>query len=259
MNITDTHCHLDESRFDTDRETVISRAFIAGVTRMVTVGTDIESDKKVIALAEKYPQIHAAVGIHPNESSETNEADFNRLLEMARHAKVVAIGETGLDFYRDTAPREAQIIKFRRHLEIARQTRLPVVIHTRQSTPETYEILQSWVKQQGVNSGSPGVIHCFSGDWQAARQFLNLGFYLAFGGYIGYPRNHSAAVIKQVPPDRLLVETDSPFLPPQPYRGQRNEPSYIIHTVDVMAHTCGKTPEEMAEITTNNAKNLFKC
>ncbi len=259
MNITDTHCHLDESRFDADREMVISRALAAGVTRMVTVGTDIESDKKAIALAEKYPQIHAAVGIHPNESSETNEADFSRLLEMARHSKVVAIGETGLDFYRDTAPREAQIIKFRRHLEIARQTRLPVVIHTRQSTPETYEILKSWVKQEGVSADSPGVIHCFSGDWQAARQFLNLGFYLAFGGYIGYPRSHSPEVIKQVPLDRLLVETDSPFLPPQPYRSQRNEPSYITYTVSVMAQALGKSPEKTAEITTNNAKILFKC
>jgi len=224
----------------------------------VTVGTDIESDKKAIALAEKYPQIYAAVGIHPNESSETNEADFSQLLEMARHSKVVAIGETGLDFYRDTAPREAQIIKFRRHLEIARQTRLPVVIHTRQSTSETYEILKSWVKQEGVSAASPGVIHCFSGDWQAARQFLNLGFYLAFGGYIGYPRSRSPEVIKQVPLDRLLVETDSPFLPPQPYRGQRNEPSYITYTVSVIAQALGKPPEETAEITKRNAETLFK-
>ncbi len=258
MNITDTHCHLDEDRFDIDRQTVIERALTANVRRMISVGTDIESDKKTIALAEQYPQIYAAIGIHPNESFTATEVDFNRLQELVKHPKVVAIGETGLDFYRDYSPREAQINNFVRHLELARQTGLPVVVHTRQSVPETLEILKNWVKQSGASKDSPGVIHCFSGDWQTARQFLNLGFYLSFGGYIGYPRSHAPEVIKQIPPEKLLVETDAPFLPPQPFRGKRNEPSYIVHTVNVMAQVLGKTPEETAKITTANAYVLFK-
>jgi len=258
MNITDTHCHLDEDRFDIDRQTVIERAFTANVRRMISVGTDIESDQKTIALTEKYPQIYAAVGIHPNDSVTATEDDFNRLRELSKHPKVVAIGETGLDFYRDYSPRETQINNFMRHLELARQTGLPVVIHTRQSTVETLNILKNWVKQTGASKGSSGVIHCFSGDWQAAKQFLIMGFYLSFGGYIGYPRSHSPEVIRQVPLDKLLVETDAPFLPPQPLRGKRNEPSYIVHTVNVLAQALGKTPEETAEITTINAQALFK-
>jgi len=258
MNITDTHCHLDEDRFDSDRKAVIERALAAGVNRMISVGTDIQSDKKTIALTEKYPQVHAAIGIHPNESAKVTEAEFNLLQELAKHPKVVAIGETGLDFYRDYSPRETQINNFVRHLELSRQTGLPVIVHSRQSTAETLDILKNWVKQTGHSIGYPGVIHCFSGDWQAAKQFLNLGFYLSFGGYIGYPRSHSPEVIKQVPLDRLLVETDAPFLPPQLLRGKRNEPSYIVHTINVMAQSLGKTPEETAEITTVNACALFK-
>ncbi|MDD5189848.1 MAG: TatD family hydrolase, partial [Dehalococcoidales bacterium] len=217
MNITDAHCHLDEDRFDADREETITRALAAGVSRFITVGTDIDSDKKAITLAEKYPPIYAAVGIHPNDSSKATEADFDRLTALAGHAKVVAIGETGLDFYRDYSPRETQIKAFQRHLEIARQMRLPIIIHTRQSTTETTEILKQWVNQTGTPSSSPGVIHCFSGDWPTAKQYLNLGFYLSFGGYIGYPRSHSLEVIRQVPLDKLSVETDAPFLPPQPF------------------------------------------
>jgi len=253
MNITDTHCHLDEDRFETDREQVISRATAAAVTRLVSVGTDIASDTKTIALAEKYPQIYAVIGIHPHESGKVNEADYSRLVELARHRKVVGIGETGLDFFRNNAAREAQISNFRRHLEIAAELKLPVVIHTRQATADTLAILKPW-----VHADVPGVIHCFSGDWPAAKQFLNLGFYLSFAGYIGYPRSHSPEVIKQTPLEKLLVETDAPFLPPQPYRGQRNEPAYIVETVKVMANVLGKTPEEMAEIATNNARALFK-
>jgi len=253
MKITDTHCHLDEDRFETDRDEVMRRAGAAGVSRLISVGTDIQSDIKTIALVEKYTEIYAVIGIHPHESGTVKEADFSQLEKLAIHTKVVGIGETGLDFFRNHAGREAQIANFQRHLEIAAKLKLPVIIHTRQATADTLAILQQW-----VTVAAPGVIHCFSGDWQAAKQFLSLGFYLSFAGYIGYPRSHSPEVIKQTPPDKLLVETDAPFLPPQPHRGQRNEPAYIAETVKVMAAALDKTPEATAEMTTANALRLFK-
>lgn len=257
MNITDSHCHLDEKSFDTDREAIIERALATGVIRLITVGTNIKSCKKTLALVEKYPQIYASVGIHPNDTGHISRGDVTRLEELAQHPKVVAIGETGLDFYRHTAPKEGQIKMFQYHLDIAGKLKLPVVIHYRQSTTETIQLLGAWLKG-GKTLASPGVIHCFSGDWPVANLLLDMGFYLSFAGYVGYPKSLSHAVIRQMPLNKLLVETDAPFLPPQPFRGQRNEPSYVTHTIRAIAEFLGMDPEAVAEITTGNAQALFK-
>ena len=258
MNITDSHCHLDDKKYDSDRKTMIDRAVEAGVGYLISIGTDIVSIRKNLSLAEEHDRVYAAIGIHPHEAAATGQGDFDRLRELVRHRKVVAIGETGLDFYRNHSPVEHQTNCFRRHLEIATGAKLPVVIHSRQATNETIAILKDWVHQNRGLPGSPGVIHCFSGDWQAARQFLQMGFYLSFAGYISYPHNRSLEVLKQVPRDRILIETDAPYLPPQPYRGKRNEPAYITHTLLTMAAAIHLTPGETAALTTNNARALFK-
>lgn len=258
MSIIDTHAHLNVSDFDIDREAVITRAGDSGVTTIVTVGTDVVSSQQALTLAEKYPRVYVAVGIHPNDAGKAKEADIARLSEMAMHPKVVAIGEIGLDFYRNYSPREAQFQFLRRQLELASQMSLPVIIHARQSTGEIMAVLTGWVKSRVAVSVPPGVIHCFSGDIQVARQYLNLGFYLGFGGYVSYPRSHVPAMIRDLPRDRILVETDCPYLPPQKYRGQRNEPSYITFAVAVIAQALEMTPEAVGEMTTENANRLFK-
>jgi TatD DNase family protein len=254
--IIDTHAHLDGEEFDADRDAVIARAVEAGVTRIITCGTAVNSSEKTIALAEKYPQVYAAVGIHPQEIAGTQKADIKRIKELAKHPKVVAIGEMGLDFHRSIVHKDEQIQGLKWQLELAGELNLPAIIHNRQATVEMIEILRGWVKQPHLQS--PGVIHCFQENAANARIFLEMGFYLAFGGYIGYPNSHMSEVIKTVPEDRLLVETDCPFLPPQKYRGQRNEPAYISFTVKKMAEILGKTAEQVARQTTENAIRLFK-
>jgi len=256
LNIIDTHAHLEGEEFAGDFDAMLARATEAGVNQIVTAGTNIESSEKAVALTQKYPQIFAAVGIHPQEIHKAQKSDIEKIAELAKNTKVVALGEMGLDFHRSTVYREEQIHGLKRQLELASELRLPVIIHNRQSTKEMIEILSEWVKKSQVKT--PGVIHCFQENADNARIFLEMGFYMAFGGYIGYPKSLMAEVIKAVPEDRLLVETDAPYLPPQKFRGQRNEPAYIVYTVEKMAEVLGKTKEEVAEITAENACRLFK-
>jgi TatD DNase family protein len=256
LNIIDTHAHLDGEEFAGDFEAMLGRAVEAGVSRIITAGTTVESSGTAIALANKYPQIFAAVGIHPQEIHNAQKADIEKIEELAKNPKVVAIGEMGLDFHRSMVHKEEQIQGLKRQLELAHDLQLPVIIHNRQSTKEMIEILGAWVQKSQVKM--PGVIHCFQENADNARVFLEMGFYLAFGGYIGYPRSLMAEVIKTVPENRLLVETDAPYLPPQKFRGQRNEPAYIIYTAEKMAEILGKTKEEAANFTTENALRLFK-
>ena len=256
ISIIDTHAHLEGEEFAGDFEAMLDRAREAGVNRIITAGTNVESSEKGVALTQKYPQIFAAVGIHPQEIHNAQKSDFHKIAELATNPKIVALGEMGLDFHRSAVYRDEQIQGLKRQLELAGELRLPVIIHNRQSTKEMIEILGEWVKKSQIKT--PGVIHCFQENTDNARVFLEMGFYLAFGGYIGYPKSVMAEVIKTVPEDRLLAETDAPYLPPQKFRGQRNEPAYIAYTVEKMAEVLGKTKEEIANFTTENAGRLFK-
>jgi len=255
MSIIDTHSHLDMTDFEVDCDAVITRAIGAGVNRIITAGTSVKSSEKAVALAKIYPQVYAAVGIHPHEAADIQKADIAMIAGLANNPKVVALGEMGLDFYRNYTPRDSQYQTFKWQLELAGDLRLPVIIHARQSTKEMLEILSDWVKKS--HAGSPGVIHCFQDTITAAKSYLEMGFYLAFGGYIGYPNSHLAEVIKTIPEDRLLVETDAPYLPPQKYRGQRNEPAYITLTVEKLVEILGTSAEKVAWQTTENAMRLF--
>lgn len=259
LSIVDTHAHLDMKEFDKDREEVIARALKASVTTIITVGIDLESSKKAIGLAESHPQILAAVGIHPNDSSSVKKEDIVKLAEMAKHPKVVAIGETGLDFYRNYSPHEKQIEVLKWQLDLAVELNLPIIIHCRQAEKAMLNLLRDWtLNNKGQPEKGRGVIHCFNGDSNAARQYLDMGFYISLGGYIGYPASKNThSVIKFIPPDRLLVETDCPFLPPQAYRGKRNEPAYVAITAGVLAQIRGMPLETVARETTQNALRLF--
>jgi TatD DNase family protein len=255
ISIIDTHAHLDADEFAGDLDTVIARALEAGVNRIITAGTSIESSEKVIALAEKYPQVYAAVGIHPQEIADVKKTDIRRIGELAKHPKVVALGEMGLDFHRNVVHRDEQIQGLKWQLELASALHLPVIIHVRQATDDMIKILDEWVSAS--HTEAPGVIHCFQESMPVAKMFLEMGFYLSLGGYISYPSSHLSTVINSIPQNRLLVETDCPYLPPQKYRGKRNEPAYITFTADKMAEILGMSTEMVANLTTENAKKLF--
>jgi len=258
--IIDTHAHLDMSPFDKDRAEMIARAQDSGVRTIITVGIDLESSQKAIALAEDYPGVVVAVGIHPHDTTGVSEADITNLAELTKHSKVVAIGETGLDFYRDRSPRETQLQVLKWHLELASKLNLPVIIHCRQAEKDMLPLLRDWASDAKHSAASsPGVIHCFSGDVETARQYLDMGFFIALGGYVSYPSSrHMDNVIRFIPADRLLVETDCPFLPPQAHRGKRNEPAYLTLTVKTIAEFRQVSPETIALETTHNACNLFR-
>lgn len=247
------------SAFDEDRTEVIARAHNAGVSMIITVGTNLDSSKKAIELANKYPGILATVGFHPHDAAAVERTDIANLAEIASHPRVVAIGEVGLDFYRNYSPRGVQLQTLKWQLELAAKLELPVIIHCRQAEKDMLNLLRDWVSRHKNRRGQcQGVIHCFSGDSNAARQYLDLGFYLSIGAYIGYPASRNAySVIRDIPGDRLLVETDCPFLPPQSYRGQRNEPAYLPLTVEALAQIREESSETVARKTTENAQRLF--
>jgi TatD DNase family protein len=259
LNAFDSHAHLDLEQFDADREEVIQRAREAGVTAINTVGIDLAGSRRAVALAETHEGLVASVGIHPQEAHRA-AAEWAELEELAGRSRVVAIGETGLDFHHGDAPREDQIGVFRRQLELASRLDLPVIIHSRQAAEETRTILAEWAAQSPVlGENARGVIHCYSGDLDTALYYINLGFYISVGAYIGYPSSSQfRRVLKSIPLQKLLVETDCPFLPPQKMRGKRNEPAYIPLTLAVLAEIKGQTMEELAEATAANARSLFR-
>lgn len=257
-NIIDTHAHLNMD-FDNDQAEAISRAADAGVTNIITVGTDLESSRKAVELSERYAGVYAAVGIHPHDVSAITMADMDTLGQIAMNPRVVAIGETGLDFYRDTSPKDKQIMALLWQLDLAEETGLPVIIHCRQATEEMVALLCSRLSTPtSTRQQYRGVIHCFNGDINTAKEYLDMGFYISLGGYIGYPKSKGLhEVIRSIPQDRLLVETDCPFLPPQKYRGKRNEPSYLTFTVKALAEIMSAPYEDIAAATTQNAGRLF--
>jgi TatD DNase family protein len=249
--LIDSHCHLDDSKFDGDREQTIQRAREAGVDRLLAIGTgngppDLEC---AIRLAEQYPFIYATVGVHPHDAAKATAETWERLAELARHPKVVAIGEIGLDYHYDFSPRPVQAAAFEMQLDMARRAGKPIVIHTREAWEDTMARLAGWT--------GGGIMHCFTGNPAQARQALDLGFHLSFGGVITFPKAEELReAARLAPEDRILVETDCPYLAPVPHRGKRNEPAFMVETVRRLADVRGVTAERIAEATTANFTRL---
>lgn len=259
MEIIDTHAHLDMPEFDADREKVIASAIASGVTKIITVGIDLQSSRKAIELSEKYPAVWASIGVHPQESKNIQKDDIDNLASLARHPRVVAVGETGLDYYRNYSPKDIQLSVFQWELDMAQKVGLPIIIHCRQAQAEMLAILQNQFGSCATPDERPrGVIHCFSGDQETAEKYLKLGFIISLGAYIGYPSSaRLRETIRNIPITKLVLETDCPFLPPQKFRGQRNEPSYAVITLGILAEIKQISLEEVAQQTTLNAAKLF--
>ena len=256
--LLDSHTHIDMREFDDDRDRVLRRAHDSGVAAIIDIGIDIASSEAAIALAEKYDYVYATVGIHPHDASKMTEADINRLESLVRHPKVVAIGETGLDFYRNRSSKESQVEVFERHLELASKARLPVVIHSRNARDEVFEILKGWVAGLKASDKLVGVLHCFSGDADFGRKYIDMGFLISFAGPVTYPKSSAAGVAKEIPLEKMLIETDCPFLAPQVHRGKRNEPSYVSYVAAKIAEVKGVLVESVSEATSANAIRLFR-
>lgn len=253
--LADSHCHLDDKQFDADRDAVVERAHAAGVRYMLTIGTGDGPPDLAVALrvAEHYPSVFATVGVHPNDAAKLDLNTFKNLERLLKHPKVVAMGEIGLDYHWGV-PKESQMPVFRGQLEVAADARIPVVIHTRDAWEDTLTMLE----QHWAPTGLPCVMHCFTGDRALAQRCLNLGFYLAFGGVATFPK---AAEVREAarmtPAERLLVETDSPYLAPAPVRGRRNEPAYVVHTARTIADVRGIPMSQLISETTANFERVF--
>ena len=250
--LVDSHAHIDDERFDADRDEVVARALASGVSLILNVGADMGSSARSVALAEKYPGIYAAVGMHPHDAKDMRETDYTQLEQWTKHPRVVAIGEIGLDYHYDLSPRPVQKEVFLRQLELARKTGKPFIIHEREAHADTLEIIRSAAR------GLKGVFHCFSGSVETAREYLKMGFYISVAGPVTFSKSgKTKEVAKFVPLDRLLVETDSPYLTPQPHRGHRNEPAYVRLVAEEIASLRNLPLEEVAAATTANVRRLF--
>jgi TatD DNase family protein len=249
--LVDSHCHLDFPDFAAERDAVIARAFAAGVGTMVTINTRLDQFERVSRIAEAEPAIWCSVGAHPHEAADHADLLPRRLVELSHHPKVVGIGETGLDFHYDLSPRPVQEAVFRAHIAASQETGLPLIIHAREADDEIAGIL-------AVERPPPGVLHCFSSGRALAERALDLGFYVSISGIVTF-RNAQAlrAIVRDIPLDRLLVETDAPYLAPVPYRGKRNEPSFVTATAAAVATLKEVAPERLAEVTTGNFFRLF--
>jgi TatD DNase family protein len=252
--LVDSHCHLDFPELAGDIAGVMARARTAGVGHMLTIGTKISAFPGVLAAAERFPDVSCSVGIHPHDAATEVETDAATLIDLARHPKVVAFGETGLDFFYEHSPREQQERSFRAHVAAARSGGLPVIVHTRDADDDMARVLTD----ETAKGSFTGVIHCFSSGQQLADLALKLGLYISISGIVTFKKaDELRAVVKTVPLDRLLVETDSPYLAPVPYRGKSNEPAYVTKTAAVVAELKGVTPAELAAQTTANFFRLF--
>lgn len=260
MHLIDTHCHLNFNRYDDDRDEVVARATEQGVTRIVIPGIDIDTTRQALALSEQYPGIYVGAGIHPNSTAAFTDADIATIRALADHDKVVAIGEIGIDYHWDYSPPETQKRAFRAQLDLAAELELPVIIHNREASDDVMDVLEAWVAAGLPDriKDRPGVLHSFSAPQSTADRALAIGFYLGFTGPVTFKKaNDLRTVVRTVPEDRILVETDGPFLTPEPKRGKRNEPAYVRFVAHKIAELKGHTPEEMAAITTANAERLF--
>ena len=246
----DTHAHLTSNDFRGDLAAVLRRARDAGVRAIITVGYDLASSLASVRLSEVEEDVYAAVGIHPHDARLLDEEALGTLEELAAHPKVVAIGEIGLDFYRNLSPRRMQERAFRQQIRLALKLSLPVIIHDRDAHPRVIEILKS-------EKVSHGVMHCFSGDINVARQALAMGLYISFAGPITYGGKKTIDILRRIPHERILIETDCPYLAPVPYRGKRNEPAYVRLVAERLAAILGKSLEEIDTMTETNARTLF--
>ncbi len=248
----DSHAHIDDEKFDIDREEVIQRAINNGVTGVINVGASMESSARSVALAEKFEGIYAAVGIHPHDAQDALDTDYEQLVRWTALDKVVAIGEIGLDYYYDLSPRDVQRSVFIRQLDVARQTNMPFIIHDRDAHGDLLEILKKEAK------GLKGVLHCFSGSLEMANEVIKMGLYISIAGPVTFKNAAKLPeIVTKVPLEYLLVETDSPYLTPQPYRGKRNEPAYVKLVAEQVANLRGIELEVLAKATSENTKKLF--
>lgn len=254
--LIDSHCHLDNEQFDADRDEVITRALDAGIETMVAIGTgegppDLEAG---VRLAEKYAPMLATVGVHPHDAARAGDSIYTRLAELLRHPKVIALGEIGLDYHYQFSPRAVQRSVFTEQIRVARDARKPIVIHTREAWDDTLALLaEHWAP-----AGLPGIMHCFSGGPEQARRCLEMGFYLSFGGIVTFPKATEIQEAARIAPaDRILVETDAPYLAPVPKRGKRNEPAFVIETARKLAALREQPVEEIASLTSENFRRLI--
>jgi len=254
VSLIDSHCHVGEAEYDADRAAVLARARAAGVCQMIVAaaGGSVETNIRALEVAEREPDCLAVVGVHPHDAKLVDDSLLDKIRGWARHPRVVAIGETGLDFHYDHSPRERQVEEFRRFATLAREASLPLVIHSRAAADETLQVL----REERVESG---VMHCFTYGPEVARRVVDLGFYVSFSGIVTF-RNADdlREAARLVPLDRLLVETDSPYLAPEPRRGGRNEPSRVVDVAKGLAAALGQPLEELAERTVENTRRLFR-
>ncbi len=247
----ESHAHYDDRRFRQDREELLTLLPSCGIDYVVNIGCDIKSSKQSIRLAEQYDYIYATVGIHPHELYDMSSQTIAQLRQLCANPKVVAIGEIGLDYYYDTHPRELQQFWFRQQLRLAEEMKKPVVIHSREASQETFDIIKS-------SSVREGVIHCYSGSWQMAVDYANMGFYIGVGGVVTFSNAKKLVeVVEHLPLEKILIETDSPYLAPNPNRGKRNDSRNLEYIVNKIAEIKNLSPENVAKVTQNNAKSLF--
>lgn len=252
--LVDSHCHLDFPDFADELDAVVERAGQAGIERMVTISTRIRQFDQVKRIAERFPSIFCSVGTHPHNADEELDIGADEIAAATNHPKVVAIGEAGLDYYYDNAPREAQQQGLRNHIAAARSTGLPLVIHSRDADEDMAAILQ----EEHAHGAYPAVLHCYSSGRALAETGIALGFYVSFSGILTFKKSDELREIaRDLPADRILVETDAPYLAPMPHRGRRNEPAYVAHTLNVLAQTRGVAAEAMAAQTSDNFFRLF--
>jgi TatD DNase family protein len=252
MFLVDSHCHLHLLHPEQEIAAVLKRAEECGIKYILNVSVSLTEFSKMIKLVEVYPNVGVSVGLHPNEQSEL--ADATTLIELADHPKVIAIGETGLDYFRSTGDLDWQRDRFRLHIEVAKQLKLPLIVHTREAKEDTIRVLQ---EEKAHEVG--GVMHCFTEDWETAKKALDMGFYISFSGVVTFKNAITIQeVAKKIPLDRILIETDAPYLAPHPLRGKPNEPAYLRYTAEYLANLCGKTFPDFAEQTTHNFFTLFQ-